>query len=143
MAGAVTPDGLPQRVNRGERTQALSIGHLACWLEDVMLNKAARRWFSGIVSVIALAGATTFSGEASAQEAACGQREQVVKMLETRHAEVPVNMGLAMNGAVVEVFSTVDGTSWSLLMTMPDGRTCLIAAGESWMSVTQISGLAS
>ncbi len=52
-------------------------------------------------------------------------------------------MGLAMNGAVVEVFSTVDGTSWSLLMTMPDGRTCLIVAGESWMSVTQISGLAS
>ncbi len=105
-----------------------------------MLNKAAHRWVSGIVSVIALAGATTFSGTAAAQEMPCGQREQIVKMLGQRHAEAPVSMGLAINGAVVEVFSTVDGTSWTLLMTMPDGQTCLMAAGESWTSVTQISG---
>lgn len=107
-----------------------------------MLNKPARRWALGILSGIALTATATFSGEASAQES-CGPREQVVKMLEKRHAEAPVSMGLAMNGAVVEVFSTVDGTSWTLLMTMPDGRTCMMAAGESWMSVTQISGLAS
>ncbi len=104
-----------------------------------MLNKAARRWISGILSTAAVVGAAAFSNGASAQEA-CGPREQVVKMLEQRHGEAPVSMGLAMNGSVVEVFSTVDGTSWSLLMTMPDGRTCMIAAGESWMSVTQISG---
>lgn len=107
-----------------------------------MVSIAARRWVSGIVSIVALAGATAFSGTVSAQETPCGQRQQIVKMLGQRHAEAPVSMGLALNGGVVEVFSTVDGTSWTLLMTMPDGRTCLMAAGESWMSVTEISGQA-
>ncbi len=107
-----------------------------------MFSTAAHRWVSGIVSIVALAGVATFSGEASA-EPSCGQREEVVKVLAQRHAEAPTSMGLAMNGAMVEVFSTVDGMSWTLLMTMPDGRSCVMAAGESWMSMTQISGQAS
>ena len=94
--------------------------------------------------LVALGGAMLLGIAASATPAqaqmACGKRAQVVKMLESRNAETPVSVGLAANGAVVEVFATVDGTSWTILMSMPDGRTCLMAAGESWMSVTQVAG---
>ena len=105
-----------------------------------MLNKAVRHWISGIVGVAALLGVAVSPEVAEAQQQNCGQRERVVKMLQIRHAEAPISMGLAANGAIVEVFSTADGASWTLLMTMPDGRTCLMASGESWVLATRVAG---
>ncbi len=107
-----------------------------------MLSTAAHRLTVGILGTAMFAGTAATSSPAAAMpgQMTCGQRDQVVKMLQTRHDEAPVSMGLAINGTVVEVFSTDDGASWTLVMTMPDGRTCLMASGESWMSLTQVAG---
>ncbi len=108
-----------------------------------MCNIATISRNSGILAAAIVFGTSAFSTHASAQPNACGHRSQFVEMLGKKYSEAPVSMGLATNGNVVEVFSAVDGSSWTLLMTMPDGRSCLVASGESWMSVTQISGQAS
>ena len=42
-------------------------------------------------------------------------------------------MGLTDKGAVLEVFAPKKG-SWTFLITMPDGLTCVVASGESWES---------
>ena len=68
---------------------------------------------------------------ASAQ-AVCTQHADLVKQLGTTHAESPVGIGLASNGGIVQVFSSEDGASWTIVMTMPSGISCLMAAGESW-----------
>ena len=102
-----------------------------------MCTTATISRISGILGTAMVLGA--FSTQAVAQPT-CGDRSQFVKMLGEKYSEAPVSMGLASNGNVIEVFSTVGGTSWTLLMTMPDGRSCLVATGESWMPVTQISG---
>ena len=41
-------------------------------------------------------------------------------------------MGLASNGGVVELFTASDGATWTLVLTMPNGLSRLVAAGESW-----------
>lgn len=51
-------------------------------------------------------------------------------------------MGLASNGSVLEILTSRSGESWSILVTMPNGMTCLIASGENWEKVApQTAGI--
>ena len=61
----------------------------------------------------------------------CGPRGEVVANLEKGYAEHPVSMGLASNGAVIEVFASEAGT-FTIVMTKPNGLSCLVAAGNNW-----------
>ena len=75
---------------------------------------------------------------ASAQSV-CKTHAEVTKQLESRHSESQVGIGLASNGSVVEVFSTDDGSSWTIVMTMPNGKSCVVAAGEGWEQITKVA----
>ncbi|MXQ12529.1 hypothetical protein [Microvirga makkahensis] len=78
--------------------------------------------------------------ESSAQaQASCGPRHELVKLLADRYKEDPVGIGLSQPGQVLEVFASQAGT-WSMVMTMPDGKACLIAAGDNWEMVTKAKG---
>jgi hypothetical protein len=59
-------------------------------------------------------------------------RTEIAKELSQKHAEKPVGMGLAKNGGIIELFSSPDGNTWTLIMTMPNGKSFLLGAGESW-----------
>lgn len=62
----------------------------------------------------------------------CGDRSDVVASLKKGYSEVPISMGLANNGSVVEVFASFNGETWTIVMTQPSGISCLMAAGEGW-----------
>ncbi len=64
----------------------------------------------------------------------CGDREKFLVKLEESFAERPIAMGLTNKGAVLEVFASQHG-SWTFLITMPDGMTCVVASGQSWESL--------
>lgn len=68
---------------------------------------------------------------AAAQQMMCGDRGKVVASLEKGYSEAPSSMGLASNGAVIEIFTSAKGT-FTIVMTQPSGLSCLMAAGESW-----------
>ncbi len=70
------------------------------------------------------------ANDATAQ-AVCAERAELVSRLEKGYAESRRSLGLASNGAVFEVFLSEKGT-WSLLVTHPDGQSCLVASGEAW-----------
>lgn len=76
-----------------------------------------------------------FSLPASAQQIPCGKRGDVLKQLSVRHSEAPAAMGLSSTGGMLEVLTSPTGGSWTILMTMPNGVSCLVAAGENWESV--------
>lgn len=65
-------------------------------------------------------------------EVVCAPREALLTSLSREYSEAPQAVGLANNGSVVELLSTRDGKTWTLLMTQPDGTSCVIAAGEAW-----------
>lgn len=81
------------------------------------------------LSVIMLAN--TPSAEA-ADTAACAKRELVVKKLEQGYGEILRSMGLQKSQGIVEIYSSETTGSWTILMTRPDGVSCLIAAGQLW-----------
>jgi hypothetical protein len=85
------------------------------------------------VAVLAFGLAQT----ASAQQPACTKRSDILSHLANKYSEAPVAIGLANNGGVLEVLSSQSGKSWTIILTMPNGTACMIAAGENWESVPQ------
>ncbi len=61
----------------------------------------------------------------------CGDRPDILKKLDTRYSEAPVSMGLTSAGAVLEVLASDKGT-WTIVVSLPSGMSCMIAAGEYW-----------
>ncbi len=47
-------------------------------------------------------------------------------------------MGLTDKGAVLEVFASQNG-SWTFLITMPNGLTCVVASGQSWETLAAVN----
>ncbi len=85
-------------------------------------------------------GAGALPATAQAQMV-CGERGSVVSGLEKNFSEAPVSMGLSSNGSIVEIFASPDNT-WTIVMTKPDGMSCVLMAGEDWESLpTQLAGI--
>src|SRR3546814_2180779 len=77
---------------------------------------------------------------AAASENQCGEHKDVKQLLLQKYNESPVGLGITSQGGLVEVLTASDGATWSIIVTMPDGLSCLIAAGESWRSKTITPG---
>lgn len=69
----------------------------------------------------------------------CGARTTILLELKGTYAEKPNAMGLASNGSVIEVLRSEDG-SWTIIVTMPNGVSCLLATGEYWQSLVSKTG---
>lgn len=79
-----------------------------------------------------LLGLGALAAAAPAQaETRCGPRDAVLKMLAERYDETRRGMGLAGQTQVLEVYASKDGT-WTVLVTDPEGRSCLVASGQGW-----------
>jgi len=65
---------------------------------------------------------------------ACGKRGDVLAQLSEKFKETPVGIGLAGNGGLIELLTANAGTTWTLIITLPNGPTCLLAAGSDWQS---------
>ena len=84
----------------------------------------------------ALAGGLILSSTAYADTPMpCGKREDFTAKLEKQYGEVRRGMGLAGGAAMFEVWTNGDSGSWTILMTRPDGVSCIFAAGEEWHDV--------
>ncbi len=65
-------------------------------------------------------------------EPACATHEEVTRHLADNFAEVPIAIALASDNGVIEVFSRGDGATWTMVVTRPDGKSCIVASGEAW-----------
>lgn len=76
----------------------------------------------------------TLAAQPAAQpiESICAERDALTTSLSREYSEAPKAVGLANNGNVVELLTSRDGRTWTLLMTRPDGTSCVVAAGEAW-----------
>ena len=77
------------------------------------------------------------SADGAAQQAPCNQRDDVLGHLAQKYQELPVAVGVTNRGALVEVLSTGDGKTWTIIISSPDGEACMVAAGEGWRALPQ------
>lgn len=72
-------------------------------------------------------------------QSVCADRTNLLSSLQREFSEAPTALGLASNGSVIELLTTTDGKTWTLLMTRPDGTSCVLAAGEAWEALPQVA----
>ncbi len=63
-------------------------------------------------------------------------RAVMAKQLADRYGQAPVAMGIANNGAMIEVFAADDGITCTIVVTMPNRTSRIVAAGRNWMQIT-------
>jgi hypothetical protein len=87
------------------------------------------------VALVLLLGANAALAQ-SPSRSACASHDVLSKQLEKRFAEVPVALGLTGGGRmVVQVFASADGATWTVVLTDPEGKSCIAAAGRDWHSL--------
>jgi len=67
----------------------------------------------------------------TAAAATCAPRTELVRTLGERYGEARRAIALTNNGGLLEVFVSERGT-WTILVSSPHGRSCVVAAGEAW-----------
>jgi hypothetical protein len=92
------------------------------------------------LAALAILGVAASGISASAQSQ-CGPRQELVKNLGEKYKESPVGRGLTQPGQVLELFASQSG-SWTMVVTTPNGTSCLIASGENWDMMTLAKGTA-
>lgn len=81
-----------------------------------------------------LAIAAVMTLPAGAQQPVCGDRDEIVARLKSGYQESTSGIGLSATGGVIELYTSEKGT-WTLMLTQPNGVSCLIAAGDNWEHV--------
>lgn len=65
----------------------------------------------------------------------CDRRAKVLGHLAQKYKEAPIAVGVTSSGGIVEVLTTGDGETWTIILSDPNGTSCLIAAGEGWRNL--------
>ncbi len=75
------------------------------------------------------------SGAAMADTAnRCMPRPELLKQLSSLYKEAPVAIGVADNGAVFEVLASIDGATWTAVVSRSNGMSCVVMSGDTWQS---------
>lgn len=90
----------------------------------------------------ALFAATVMFGSAIAAKPAASQealtmwndRNVVVEALANTYSEAPRALGITSEGAVLELFTAGEGETWTITVTLPNGKSRVIATGEHWIT---------
>lgn len=62
----------------------------------------------------------------------CAPRDSVLERLSSRYGESRQSVGLASNNAVIETFASLETGTWTIVVTLNNGMTCLMAAGQGF-----------
>lgn len=96
--------------------------------------KAMRRSLATL-ALLGFAGALSLLAGPAAAQQACLLRDTTVTRLEERYGERVLGRGLANAGtAMFELFVSETG-SWTVVVSDPKGRSCVVASGEDWQQL--------
>lgn len=74
------------------------------------------------------------SADSAAQQFLCNQRNDALGHLAKIYQELPIPVGVTNRGGLVEVLSTGDGKTWTIIISSTDGES---AAGKSWHALPE------
>ena len=93
---------------------------------------------STLLLMMALLAAHATAAEAAGSPV-CAPRAQLLKQLSSKYKEVPVAVGLSSTGSLVEVLTSDNGSTWTIMVSQPNGASCLVATGEGWEELKRVA----
>ncbi len=85
-----------------------------------------------ILSIVVFAALMVAIGTQARAQTACGKRADMVRVLDENYGEVRRGRGLAGPTAIIEIWVSEATGTWTILKTMPNGLTCVVAVGTAW-----------
>lgn len=71
----------------------------------------------------------------------CAERNKIVDRLTQKYAESHQASGLQSATKMVELWTSTKTGSWTILVTDAYGKTCIAAAGNSWLDMQDTAEL--
>lgn len=70
----------------------------------------------------------------------CARRSQMVEKLKERFGESRQSIGLTPGGQALEFFAHPEKGTWTILLTMPNGTSCMMASGHAYQAIKEPEG---
>ena len=105
---------------------------------DFLAMNILGRWLVRAVVISAVAMAVLTSVGIAQAAPQCDQRARALDHLAQKYKEAPVAIGVTSSGGIVEVLTTSDGATWTIIISYPTGTSCLVVAGENWRLLTPV-----
>lgn len=106
------------------------------WKGTDMTRTAKILHLAALTAAAAIFIATTTQASAQSRQN-CGPRDAVIKRLAEQYGETRQSVGIGSNNAMVEMFASDATGSWTIIVTMPAGVSCLVASGQSFERVAE------
>ena len=81
-------------------------------------------------------GVLIVAAHSASADPQCGARAAILGQLADTWGETRRSIGIAANNMVVETFASPATQSWTIVVTTPEGKTCLIATGEDYENMS-------
>jgi hypothetical protein len=114
---------------------------------DVRSMPAPWRWLWWLVVLAGLVAMLALAFEARAQMGPntpgmmrCHDRSMIVAQLAEKYGEAQIAAGLHSNGNLIEVYSSEEKDTWTVISSTPDGMSCIVAAGKGWQQKPVLPG---
>lgn len=69
---------------------------------------------------------------AGAQTLPCASHAEIAAFLKDKFQELQDAFGLVGDKAVLELYVSERGATWTIILTDISGRSCILAAGDTW-----------
>jgi len=89
--------------------------------------------------LIALLGSMQATAAEAQGSLVCAPRAQLLDQLSSKYKEVPLAAGLSSSGSLIEVLTSDNGSTWTIMVSQPNGSSCLVAAGEGWEELKRVN----
>jgi len=77
----------------------------------------------------------------AAEQSACAPRKEVINQLSAKFGEEPVAIGVSDSGRLIEILAGQAGGTFTVILTTPQGLSCIVLTGESWQArVLDVAG---
>jgi len=63
----------------------------------------------------------------------CGNRDHVIASLAEKYSERHIASGFQSEAGLMEIWASDTDDTWTILLTRPDGQTCIMASGTHWL----------
>lgn len=70
----------------------------------------------------------------AAEPSNCAPRKEVVSHLAAKFGEEPVAIGVSDSGRLIEILADRAGGTFTVILTTPQGVSCIVLTGESWQA---------
>ena len=84
---------------------------------------------------IGLVGMIFAMDAAQTSPANCAKRAKMVEKLHARFGESRQSVGLTPGGQALEIFAQPETGTWTILLTLPNGTSCMMASGHAYQAV--------